>query len=184
MYLKCTTEKTVNQQRQFEDALLEILKTKEMEKISVVEICQQAGITRRIFYRLFETKYDCLVSAIDHRILALESYASENGTIDFRRLLENIREKDSFFNVMEKSRQAGLFMERIFDYSLREHEEAKRLIGLFGDAGKDIIFYHISGFVGLLFYWSSTGYTRTIDEMAHLLEALINRPFDMPENKN
>ena len=75
-------------------------------------------------------------------------------------------------------------MERIFDYSLREHEEAKRLIGLFGDAGKDIIFYHISGFVGLLFYWSSTGYTRTIDEMADLLEALIKRPIEMPKNKN
>ncbi len=179
MYLNCTTEKTVNQQKQFEDALLEIMKTKEMDKISVVEICERAGITRRIFYRLFETKYDCLMAAIDHKILALESYVTENGSVDFKRLLENVREKDSFFNVIEKSRQAGLFMERIFDYSLREHESARKFINLFGEAGKDVIFYHISGFVGLLFYWSSTGYKRSIDEMAALLDALVKRPIDI-----
>lgn len=181
MYLKCTTEKTVNQQKRFEEALLEIMKTKEMDKISVVEICEQAGITRRIFYRLFETKYDCLVAAIDHKILALESYVSENGAVDFKRLLENVREKDSFFNVIEKSRQAGLFMERIFDYTLREHESTRRFINLYGDAGRDIIFYHVSGFVGLLFYWSSTGYSRSIDDMATLLKTLMERPNDETE---
>ena len=135
------------------------------------------------FYRLFETKYDCLVAAIDHKILDLENYVSENGTTDFKRLLEHIKEKDSLFNVVEKSRQAGLFMERIFDYSLRENENAKRFIRLFGDAGKDAVFYNISGFVGLLFYWSSTGYTRSADEMAALLEALVSRPINMPESK-
>ena len=138
MYLNCTTEKTVNQQKRFEDALLEIMKTKEIDKTSVVEICEKAGITRRIFYRLFETKYDCLVAAIDHKIMALESFVSKGGAIDFKRLLEHIKEKDSIFNVVEKSRQAGLFMERIFVYSLRENEETKRFIRLFGDAGRDI----------------------------------------------
>ena len=183
MYLNCTTEKTVNQQKRFEDALLEIMKTKEIDKTSVVEICEKAGITRRIFYRLFETKYDCLVAAIDHKIMALESFVSKGGAIDFKRLLEHIKEKDSIFNVVEKSRQAGLFMERIFVYSLRENEETKRFIRLFGDAGRDVIFYNISGFVGLLFYWSSTGYSRSVDEMATLLKALIDRPINMPINQ-
>ena len=69
MYLKCVTEKTANQQKCFEDALLGLMRDVEFDKISVVEICEAAGITRRIFYRLFETKYDCLISAIDHKLL-------------------------------------------------------------------------------------------------------------------
>lgn len=176
MYLNCTTEKTANQQKCFENALIELLKAKDIEYISVVEICERAGITRRIFYRLFETKYDCLVAAIDHKILALESYKSEAGYTDFMRMLEYVKKEHDFFDVMNRNNHAGLFMDRVFEYTQREHHQTKELLELFGNVAKDLLVFNISGFVGLLFHWSRSGYERSIEEMAMLLEGLINNP--------
>ena len=96
MYLKCATEKTAKQQSCFEAALLNLMNDKDFEKISVVDICERAGITRRIFYRLFETKQDCLLAAIDHKIINAETYKSKLGYTGFCQMLEYIKEqKDS-----------------------------------------------------------------------------------------
>jgi len=49
----------------FQDALLQLLKTKRFEKIRVKEIAQQADLSRHAFYSHFETKEDLLFSYVD-----------------------------------------------------------------------------------------------------------------------
>ena len=180
MYLKCVTEKTSGQQKMFEDALFRLMKGKDFDKISVVEICDTAGITRRIFYRLFETKQDCLVSAIDHKILESESYRSKEGRRDFYQVLEFIKVERDFFDVLAKNNHVGLFMDRVLEYINKENTYVKSLMGIYGSAEKELLVYSISGFIGMIFYWASTNYEKSIEEMADMLVMLMRNPFDKP----
>ncbi len=177
MYLKCVTEKTANQQKRFEDALLGLMKSKELDKISVVEICEAAGITRRIFYRLFETKQDCLISAIDHKLLASETYRSKTGRRGFCQILEFIKEECDFFNLLGRGNHIGLFMDRVLEYVNKENVHVKHLMGIYGSAEKELLIFNISGLIGLIFYWGSTNYEKTIEEMADMLIVLMKSPY-------
>ena len=73
MYTLCTTEKTALQQRQFEQAFLEYSLEVPYDDITISELCRRAGLSRRIFYRLFERKADVLYALLDHTMLEAES---------------------------------------------------------------------------------------------------------------
>lgn len=54
------------------DALLSLMKRKPFQQITVTEICEEAAIGRKTFYRNFELKEDVLDFYMDHLCLAFE----------------------------------------------------------------------------------------------------------------
>ena len=56
MYTMCITEKTAQQQIKFEDTFLQMLLETHYDDITISELCRRAGLSRKIFYRLFEKK--------------------------------------------------------------------------------------------------------------------------------
>lgn len=48
------------------DAFEELMKTESVDKISVSKICQQSGVSRATFYRIFQDKFDIVQWAIQH----------------------------------------------------------------------------------------------------------------------
>ena len=181
MYLKCVTEKTAHQQSCLEAALIELMKDVDFEKISVVDICEKAGITRRIFYRLFETKQDCLLAAIDHKIVEAELYRSKLGYNGFCQILEYVKEQKDFFSALRKSNQMGLYMERVLDNLNRENVHAKHLMGIYGSDDNELLVFNISGFIGMMFYWIDTDFECSIEHMAKILSMLMRVPADKTE---
>ena len=68
MYVVSRTEKGRIQQYRIENALLEYMKTRFFEDITVVDICEKADVTRRIFYRHYSNKLGALQALLDHRV--------------------------------------------------------------------------------------------------------------------
>ena len=64
MYTLCSTEKTADQQRIFEKTFLQMLLESNYDDITISELCRRAGLSRRIFYRLFERKSDVLYALL------------------------------------------------------------------------------------------------------------------------
>lgn len=64
----------------FANALIELMKTKNLEKIQVSELCCKADYSRRTYYRLFQSKEDILYFYIDN--LCMEYYHLFFGTTD------------------------------------------------------------------------------------------------------
>ena len=60
MYTLCTTEKTAQQQLQFEQTFLQMLLEMYYDDVTISELCRRSGLSRKIFYRLFEKKADVL----------------------------------------------------------------------------------------------------------------------------
>ncbi|WP_297436234.1 TetR/AcrR family transcriptional regulator, partial [uncultured Clostridium sp.] len=50
------------------NAMLEILKEKEFDSISITEICSRAEVARKTFYRNFNSKEDVIKTAIDLKL--------------------------------------------------------------------------------------------------------------------
>ena len=67
-YKHCVTESAADRQRQFEAALLELMGHKHYSQISVQEICDRVGLSRKSFYRYFSNKEMCLPALVDHTI--------------------------------------------------------------------------------------------------------------------
>ena len=84
MYRKCTTERSARNQRLLENTLLELMLKMPYEEITATRICEEAGISRRIFYHLFTNKLDALYSLIDHRILDIESFRTDISNMALR----------------------------------------------------------------------------------------------------
>ena len=70
-------------------------------------------------------------------------------------------------------------MDRVLEYINKENTYVKSLIGIYGSAEKELLVYSISGFIGMIFYWASTNYEKSIEEMADMLVVLMRNPFNM-----
>ena len=78
MYSQCVSERSATQQRRFEAAMLELMKDRLFEEISISELCRYSGLSRKTFYRLYEAKADVIYGMIDHALLDFESF-TENS---------------------------------------------------------------------------------------------------------
>ena len=63
MYTMCSTEKTAQQQLKFEETFLQMLLETHYDDITISELCRRAGLSRKIFYRLFEKKAEKAAAA-------------------------------------------------------------------------------------------------------------------------
>lgn len=110
---------------QLQNALLTLLETKELKKITVKEICDEAGISRNAFYQHFgykEDLYDNMVTRATERIrgalapIVPDITAIKQDTIAIyaRGIIDAICEVRELLYVMLK-RDDGLFMRQLTD---------------------------------------------------------------------
>lgn len=175
-YLSCKTEKTREQQRKLERALLESMKECLLEEITIVELCKKAGITRRIFYRLYANKQGALIGLIDH---VIGDFVKSQECFDRIRLvavLGFIKEQSELFECVIKNGLSELYQERLLCYVM-ENEHLKMKLG-FQDKydGNSVLLFNLSGMMGLLIQWHRNGYDKTISEMADLVVRLLAKP--------
>ena len=62
MYTMCTTEKTAQQQQVFEQTFVKMMLECHYDEITISDLCRRAGLSRKIFYRLFEKKAEAVYS--------------------------------------------------------------------------------------------------------------------------
>lgn len=77
MYKLCKTEESARRQRLLEETLLQAMAQRPYDTITISDLCAQAGVPRKAFYRYFSGKEGALYSLIDHTLLGFEEYASQ-----------------------------------------------------------------------------------------------------------
>lgn len=66
MYFRHKNKTAIQSQHMIADALFSLLKRKPFEKITVTEICEEAAIGRKTFYRNFEMREDVIEFRLDN----------------------------------------------------------------------------------------------------------------------
>ena len=174
MYRKCTTEISALHQRQFTQALLEMMRKMPFEDISVTALCEAAGLTRRVFYHLFSNKLGALHALLDHRIRDIDGYGRELSG-DLLRFLCYWREQKVFLDALAENGMSGLLLERMISCVLTEDFDVRHWLKDHGweDHGTEVVAFGLSGLMGLVYTWYYDGFRKPAEEMAALAEQLL-----------
>ena len=176
MYRKCVTEVSVRHQKQICDALLELMQKIPFEDITVTALCQTAGVSRRVFYHLFNSKNDALHAMIDHNLLGSseQDFGTRDDALRFFRYWQSQR---VLLDVLQENRMTGLLLERMIENIMREDYELRYWLKKNGwEKERDIIIFHLSGVMGLVYRWYYSDFRESPEEMAALLKKILTRP--------
>lgn len=172
MYTLCATEKTAQQQDIFEKTFLQMLLESNYDDITVSDLCRRAGLSRRIFYRLFERKSDVLYSLIDHTLLNQETYVPDEsvGSGDLHRFFAFWKEQHDLLDALVKHKNSSLLTDQAIRYIFRDDAAYAYLFGANAEKFKcEILVYYVSGLFSLMLTWHAQGYSHSIDDMAGLV---------------
>lgn len=152
-----------------ESVFLEFLQTKELNQISVSDICKAADINRSTFYASYTDVYD-LADKLREKLErdVAELYADEHekmiNTNDFLKLFKHIYENQIFYRTYFKLGYDEKHQITIYDYD----QAAKRFDNRFID-------YHIeffrNGLNAIIKKWLAGGCIETPDEMKEILDS-------------
>ena len=179
MYKNCVTEKSAIHQRQFEKAFLDILADTSYDDITVTEICQRAGLSRKIYYTLFERKADVFYAMLDHIIMDFQTYRPDAsvGAGGLHRFFGFWQEQKCLLDALEREGSSALLAERVVRHALSEDSVAKYCFGTDASKyGRESLQFYISGLFSLVLDWHKHGYDKSIDEMSEMLLYLLQTP--------
>ena len=186
MYTLCSTELTAQQQRQFEQTFLKMMLEYHYDDITISELCRRAGLSRKIFYRLFQKKSDVLYSLIDRTLMESDSYVPDEsvGPGELHRFLAFWQYKKDLLDALQMHQNSSLLTDRAIRFAMRETGSPVRSFGADEIKGsyESIVFY-MSGMFSLLLIWHAQGFSSSIDEMSRVMMDLLTTPaFKLPPN--
>jgi len=182
MYKLCKTEQSVARQRQLEQGLMELMLQKSFEDISITELCQHLGITRKTFYRFFSGKDGCLYAMLDHTMLdfftnsPVPGRATGNALGDLDQFFLFWYSRQRFLEALQKSGKLGILLERAIQLATREQIIPKYLSSWHLDLQDSAMAFAISGLYSMLTQWQSQGFLTPPEEMAKVATRMLTKP--------
>lgn len=178
MYKHCNTEESAQRQRQLEQCLLDLLTDTSYASITIGQICEQADISRKSFYRYFDSKDGCLHALLDHTIMDASTYYLSGNNADdsqafYVRIFEFWKKQKPLLDALEKNGQSLQLLQRMIRYILEEEPEYARHMGIPAHSVLEHVVYNVSGIMGLVLTWHHAGYPKTAVQMGDLLYQMI-----------
>lgn len=187
MYRHCATEDAASRQRQIEICLLENMTRMPFEQISVAGLCKELKISRGIFYHYFDDKHSCLTALIDHTLMDFAQYEPviEKGLEQYPREILNFlmfwQQHSDLLEALNANHFSSLLLDRAVDHIFREEWDTLRWYGADqGEYSEETILFAMSGVVALLMKWHTSGYQKTIAQMAEAWVRLMTKPLASP----
>ncbi len=160
------------------DTFLSLLKEKEINKITVSEICKIADINRATFYRYYLDIYDLLNKIEDEFVEEIKSASSsedEYSVASFsKNLLEVFLENKDLVTILFNTMNNLYFLNDILDLVYQKCKEKweKDLVNISSESIEYASVFIFNGALGVVNYWVKNGFTKSVDEIANIIEKL------------
>ena len=169
------------------DALHALLKEKSFEDLTVLEICEAAGIHRATFYKHFTDKYDFLnryfrLSIEELRFGKLESdLTPEAFRRNINRMISNVMayvvEKNDLLHALNNENYSSVFFDiltnAVADFFLERLAEKKEVRAALGNQLPMIANYYAGATVGMIKWWAKGENTCTVLEFLEFVQPRI-----------
>ena len=179
MYKNCTTEESARRQRQLEACLQELLLCEPYDKITISHICDRTGISRKSFYRYFNSKEGCLCALLDHAIFDgasryLPAYRdAQSPQMIYEQFFQYWKENKDLLDALSRNGLSTRLVERMVLYTMQEeHDFISKLIGSGPDVRERGMFY-TGGIMTVVLDWHKSGYAKSVQDMSNTLSNLI-----------
>ena len=184
MYKRCTTEKAALQQRKLEECLLSVMQDKPYSEITVSSLCEQTDLSRKTFYRLFESKQDVLDSLIDRTLREYIRYPLPQSpdaaevSADLLSFYCFWLEQRKLLDALSKNGMSTMLYDRSIRHVLQEETDILRQLGVVPSLQEntEALMFFLSGILTLVVGWHHTGYQKSPLQMAVITEKLLSEP--------
>ena len=179
MYKHCNTEESAQRQRQLEQCLLELMSDVPYANIKIGQICDLSGVSRKSFYRYFDSKDGCLHALLDHIIMNASAYYMSNAdgedtSLTFCiRIFEYWQRQTPLLDALEKNGQSLQLLQRMIRYILEEEPDYARYMGIPQHSVMEHVVFTVSGVMGLVLTWHHEHFQKTAEQMGELLYQMI-----------
>lgn len=184
MYKLCKTEESSKRQREIEQVLLDIMREKRYDEITVSEICERSGVPRKSFYRYFDGKEGAMQSLLYHNITDFHSFSlliekKEKRTLqgEFEEFFLYWKEKRDFLEAFDKSQLIGLLVENSTSYAMSEFVNIQKFLPEGDEREKKHVFqFTICGLMTITIDWYRSGFAESVPEIAKTAARIISKP--------
>ena len=179
MYTMCSTEKTAQQQLKFEETFLQMLLEMYYDDVTISELCRRAGLSRKIFYRLFEKKADVLYSMLDRALLESDCYTPEGSGnyTELYRFLAYWQQKKDLLDALLKDHTSSVLTDRAILIAKNHLSSPVRSFGPKEIQGcPEAIVFYLSGIFSTLLIWHEHGFNQSIEELEKLMLTILTTP--------
>lgn len=160
--------------------LIDLLRKKPFQKISVNELCEAAGISRSAFYANFEDKYQLLAYCLNELTAELDRLMAKHPPQEFLTvMLDFIQSEDRLFYNIFGYRTNDEFTEILYRASYQHfakllRESADRGAELPGPIEAVAPFY-IGGLLTMILRWIKSDYQMPKEELAACQYRLLEK---------
>jgi len=118
------------------NSLLNLMKTKNFEKIKISDICEESLINRSTFYAHYDDKYELLIDLFEERKLSLLKVLEDNENKTFSKeylmellsiLIDHIEENKEIYSAILANNRNGILIDFLIDAI--EKDVSERLKG-------------------------------------------------------
>ena len=172
MYKLCITEKSAKNQVALEQAFLRLALQRNYDDITITDICREAGLSRKVYYRLFENKNDVLYALIDHTLGGLEAYAPEMDPLG--RFCAYWKAQRPLLDALNLTQCNSLLLDRAIRFVLNYNPAA--LTDIYPDLlrwDRTVQIFLISGLFGAIVDWHSRGFDIPEEAVSRSLRNLL-----------
>lgn len=163
-------------ERLIRDTFLDMMKKKELSKITVSEICNVANINRTTFYLHHEDIYElmqCIESDMYHYFTIIFTVPEKHYSLRerFLHLFAFVREHQDFYRIYLSSQHQP----KIFDYALLQYSDLRLQKFIQQSKINSLLEYDycqtffIAGLTAMLQKWLNNNCRESEDELLHLL---------------
>lgn len=158
----------------------ELMRKKDLQKISVADIVEHCGINRQTFYYHFQDKYDLVNWIYYNEVVAAvtrnRTYEDWRGVV--RDILNNMKKEQPFYTNALNVTGQNAFQDYFFDVTksllLAVIDEIEENRNIDRQDKEFIAEFYAYGLVGLAVQWARSGMKQTPDEMVQRLGNLID----------
>jgi len=181
VYKQCVTEQSARRQREMEAGLLEAMRTKPYDDITISDLCASMNIPRKSFYRYFDSKEDALHALMDHIIMDFsgEVFADEETATmhTLERFFQFWIDRRDFLDALNRSDFGAALVQRCIGKAMEEGTLAKNFLPSSQvDTREYMVSFLISGLMSMVLQWHKTGFNTNAYQMAQLSAQLITKP--------
>lgn len=176
MYRRCTTEKTAKQQQAFISCLFDSMGKQRYEEITVSNLCQQAGLSRNVFYHLFDSKDDALSALLDRALLDAADFIlpdhlrNPNYPDQLLHFLYYWKSQKPLLDALEANSISMKLVERAISHTYNEEPGILQQLDICKD--KDAVektTFWVSGMMSIILTWHHAKFQKTVEEIADII---------------
>lgn len=160
-----------------QSALIELLEYKDLNKISITELCNKADINRTTFYKYYYTQEDVLNAIINKYIdYFKENLLVNNNVNPFEKVLNFLHENQKEFKILQKRTPANLFIKKILEINELDDIIINSISNKYNDKEKRYLLgSYKASIYGLIDVWLHDKEKLEIKELSKLFEDLFKK---------